>query len=321
MKLVFIFSLFYLQACTLCKSSDVNSTIECLNSLQTRDIVSESQVSDYLQKHPVIISLTTSPTRLTTLIQTLRTLDTSHVTHIWLALPKQYKNKEDYGSVPAEVQNFPKLDTIARNQSDLGPISKILPALEKAKELDPDAIVISIDDDAGFPKGAINELIYHAILFPHAVVGGSGNYAEFWGIQRNEWPTSGKATKEPYCGASGVSYCDLIEGWRAIAYKPRLVNIERLKKLSQLSKACRTSDDLVISYVLAESGVDKIRVSNAYYQDIHRFETGSDEGALHKIHLHIPGWSPRHSVDAFFDRESTNSERYQRCVLDILSET
>ena len=318
-KICFLISgLVLLQSCTLCKDSTLEGTIQCLNNMPVRDIDSDPAVTSYLQKHPVIVSFTTSPERLKNLTPMLRTLDTTHVTHIWLALPKQYKNEEDYGPVPEEILKFPKLEIIARDQFDYGPITKMLPAIEKISSLDPDALVISVDDDTGFPKGMINELIYHSILHPHAVVSGAGNYVEIFGILAEEWPTGSKAKRTPFCGHADLSYCDTVEGWRAVAYKPKLVNVERMKQIVRLSKACRTSDDLVISYVLSESRVEKIRITNKYLQDIHRFDSESDKNALHLVRLNIPGWSPRPSIDARFSGTS-NSERYQRCVLDIRS--
>src|SRR3989338_6515814 len=304
------FGFLFLQACTLCKDSSVDGTIQCLNNMPVRDIDSHPAVKNYLQKHSVIISFTTSPERLKNLTPMLRTLDTTHVSHIWLALPKQYKNKEDYGVIPEEISKFPKLEIIARDQYDYGPITKMLPAIEKIKALDPDALVISVDDDTGFPKGMINELIYYSILHSNSIVSGAGNYVEIFGILPEEWPGLGKAQKRPFCGNAELSYCDTVEGWKAIAYKPRLVDTERMKQIAGISKACRTSDDLVISYVLAESGVEKIRITNNYFPDIHRFESGHDEGALHNIRLDIPGWSPRPSIDCKFS-STTNSERYQ----------
>src|SRR3989338_3295092 len=173
---------------------------------------------------------------------------------------------------PRSFWSRAKIEIIARDQKDLGPIMKMLAAIERVGSTDPNAIIISVDDDVGFPKGAINELIYYAGLFPNAVVSGAGNYAETFGILPEEWPSQGKAISSPFCGSGEMSYCDTVEGWRGIAYRPRLVNIPRMKEIAQLSKACRTSDDLVISYVLSESSVDKIRVSNKFFPDIHRFE-------------------------------------------------
>jgi hypothetical protein len=310
MKLIITTILLGLISCSLCDTDNHDEAIKCLSSLPKRELKS---VPD-----KVYISLTTSPDRLSKLMPMLKTLDLEHIEKIFLALPEKYRDTQEYGEIPPELLNFPKLEIIAREEKDLGPIMKMYAAIDKVGKTDPNAIIISVDDDIGFPKGAINELIFHATLFPNAVVSGAGNYVETFGILSEEWPIHGKAKRAPFCGGAEISYCDTVEGWRGIAYRPRFVNLDRMKEVSQYSKACRTSDDLVISYVLAESRIEKIRVSNRFFPDIHRFEFGSGEGALHRIKLNIPGWSPRSSVDSLFSG-TTNSERYQRCVLDIRS--
>ena len=281
-----------------------------------RDLASHPQVQDYLKNHKVYVSFSTSPKNLSKLLPMLRTLDLELVEKIYLALPEKYRNTQEYGPIPPEILNFTKLEIIARDQKDLGPIMKMLPAIEKVAALDPYALVISIDDDTGFPKGMVNELIYYSVLYPNAIISGAGHYAKFFGISPEEWPAQGRTTQAPFCGFGEISYCDTVEGWMGIAYKPHLVNTERIKQIAALSKACKTSDDLVISYVLAESGVERIRTVNSYFPHIHRFAFEEHEGALHKTTIETPGWSPRMSVDGFFSG-STNSARYQRCVLDI----
>lgn len=310
MKYLIVLVLLITQACTLCDHDDHEQVIQCLNEMPKRKLNNTEQKA--------YITLSTSPQRISKIIPTLKTLDLEHIERIFLALPKKYRNKEPYGPIPEAIRNFAKLEIIAEDQDDLGPIMKMLPALEKVKQINDNAIVISIDDDNGLPIGAINELIYHATLFPNAVISGAGHYIEIFGILPEEWPSQGKAKQSPLCETSQISYCDTAEGWGAIAYRPRLVNTARLRELSQLSLACRTSDDLVISYVLAESAVPKIRIANRFFPEVHRFDFGTDSSGLQKIKIDAPGWSPRPSLDAKFSR-TTNSERYQRCVLDIRS--
>lgn len=307
-------------ACNTCEDLPDEQAMQCLASLPVRNLSSQLSTKNYLNQHKVYVSLTTSPERLSKLEPTLSSLDLQHVEKIFLALPKLYRNETAYDLSLVEPlkEKFPKLRVIAQEYDhDYGPVMKMLPAIELVGKTDPNALVISVDDDMAYSKGMVNEFIYHAVGYPDAVLSGWGNYIEVYGILEEEWPAVGKARKKPLCGSGPISFCDTVEGWRGVAYRPRLVSTGRLKQLSRLSKACRTSDDLVISYVIAEGGVDMVRVINEYSRDIHRFSSNSDAGALHKIKLNIPGWSPRPSVDATFSG-TTNSERYQRCVLDIL---
>ncbi|MEI6791537.1 MAG: hypothetical protein WCK42_10185, partial [Myxococcaceae bacterium] len=166
----FLCLLLILQACEVCKIADDEKAIQCLNNMPRRDLASHPQVQDYLKNHKVYVSFSTSPKNLSKLLPMLRTLDLELVEKIYLALPEKYRNTQEYGPIPPEILNFTKLEIIARDQKDLGPIMKMLPAIEKVAALDPYALVISIDDDTGFPKGMVNELIYYSVLYPNAII-------------------------------------------------------------------------------------------------------------------------------------------------------
>lgn len=304
----------------LCSKPNIADTIHCLRQMPKEDILAIPAVKSYLEKHKVYISLTSSPDRLPEIIWMLKTLDLEHVEKIYLALPEKYKNKEPYGPIPAEIEHFPKLEIIARHERDIGPATKIFYALKLVAERDPDAIVISLDDDTGLPWGGVSQLIKYAVLYPDAVVGGSGRYAKLFGIshEEGEWPDDAMTQKAPYCGHGEVSYCNVLEGYKGIAYKPRLLNIGQVAKLAEISKSCLASDDLVISYVLALNHVDRIRISHpVYFYQVNQFSVGFKPGALHKMpNAYTDGWKPRWSW-ANAVGVSLTADRYQRCGHEI----
>lgn len=301
----------------LCLSTNLDETVECLKKQPKEDILAIPQVATYLGKHKVYISFTTSPERIHNAIWMLKTLDLENVDEILLALPALYKNKHPYGIIPSEIINFPKLKVIAQDREDIGPATKILYALAEVAKTDPDAIVISLDDDTGLPFGGVGQLIKHAVLYPDAVVGGAGRYIGLYGIQHHEWLADSMTEKAPYCSHGELSYCHVLEGYKGIAYKPRLVDVDRAIDLAKASKHCLTSDDLVISYHLAERKIERIRIANPFYYKVGQFGFGFQGDALHNIKSDYPdGWAPRSSWAGLVGVGNT-AERYQRCVYDL----
>ena len=199
--------------------------------------------------------------------------------------------------IPQELRKFPKV-RILRPYVDLGPITKLLPGIEYARSRDKDALVITVDDDVGYPKGAISELIYHSVKNQNTVVSGSGQDAGYWIGQRampattnNGWEIMQNNSSSRADWNTPPSYCDVVEGFGGIGYRANMVDIELMKYLSsrEFSKFCFVSDDLVISYVLALSGVNRLKIQNQYLHinlaekfNIHFFFPGLHEDALHR---------------------------------------
>ncbi len=316
MKLLLTMIILGVVGCKLCDKGSKDQVVQCLQEMPSENLFAYAPTRLYLQKHKVYVSYTTSPERLRDSIWMLRTLDLLYVEKIFLAIPKLYRNKDPYPEIPPEILNFPKLEVIAQDQEDLGPIMKILPAIEKVRPLDPDAIVISVDDDIGYQKGTFGQLIKYAVLYPDAIIAAAASYAELFGIKPYEWPHDDMTRKAPYCGNIGLSYCNIVEGYRGIAYKPRLFNSNKMAEMTRSSKSCRTSDDLVISYVLALDKIPRIRIANDFVYDVHRFDFGEDGNALHKApKSKADNWNPNWSWEAMI-ASTTHSERYQRCVYE-----
>lgn len=253
------------------------------------DIAKYPKVEEYLDSHKAFISLTTSPKRIKNLIMVLDTLDLTYIEKIFLVLPEQYRNEAgNKYEVPAEVKNFDKLEILIISY-DLGPLSKLVPAVQKIQELypyDPENIIITIDDDIAYPKGQISGLIKNAIL-KDAVVSASGFYVPLFNLRREDWPQP--ELSSPYC-YFGAGRCDVVEAYAGIAYKIRhiveLGGTETLMRLSKLGypedKNCFLSDDLVISFALARAGVTRWVISDKFLYSPWPYSLGLGEDALHK---------------------------------------
>jgi lipopolysaccharide cholinephosphotransferase len=262
-------------------NDDINSTLNVLlspvrNIHNLKSHTKQKKINNFLRKHEVIVTMTTSPLRLQKIVAVLSTLDYTNITKVNIVLPKTYgPNNETYNKIPKNLtkimKDIPKIQ-ILRVKKDLGPITKMLPTIIQTD--DKKSIIISIDDDVAYPMGMINELIYQKVLkHPNSVIT-MGQPMPFFDEVTNMnkyWPE--RKNKRPFV--------DIVEGWSSVLYSPNLVNTKCMKKLSNISKQCFLSDDFVISYVLSISNKKRISIDNKYVYDTFPYSYGTGEDALH----------------------------------------
>lgn len=286
------------------KKSEYKDAMELLIA-PVRDISESRKVKNFLKKHEVHVSLTTSPLRLPKILAVLATLDTTNVKNINVVLPDKYgKKQETYDQKDIDkISEFPKVKII-RTKKDYGPITKMLPVIRSVN--DPKSIIISVDDDVGYPLGMINEFIYQKLeKYPNVVIQSPDEGQDF----RNDitnfkkiFPSKNKPRKP---------YADLVEGWLGVAYTKKLVNDEEMEKIAEISKECLLSDDLVISYILAKHDVPVVKVDNKYLGQQLSYLYGAGPDALHKG----GGTGKVAKVGAFSD--DFNKKKYEICLYDI----
>jgi hypothetical protein len=302
LTLLIVFPLFSFTCggspCPITENTDINEAVACLKSLPKEDILLVPEVKEYLSKHKVYISLTTSPLRISKILPVLQTLDLEFVENILLVLPKKFSRDGSEYVIPEEIKNFPKVK-ILRIGSDLGPITKLLPAIvyvnhsAKNKEAgivittegpvltpdpssDPDAIVITVDDDTGYSNGSISQLIKYTIL-EDAVIGRSAVNIPFYNINASSWPK-----EETTISKTGQATSrDIVEGFAGVAYKARYVDVKLMKEINSISALCRAADDLVINIVLANKSVPRFKINNDYIGWPLQFKFGFQKDALH----------------------------------------
>lgn len=270
---------------------------------KVRNLDKYPKIQKFLKHHNVVITLTTSPTRLPKLASILATLDLTNVSHINVVLPLKYgAKKEEYKKIPSQLKMFPKV-RIVRIKKDLGPLTKMIHTITTAKNKYD--IVISIDDDVAYPMGMINELIYQKIeKYPDAVLTMGVPMPFFTSVKgmREYWPQA--HVKRPLV--------DVVEGWSSVLYSPNLVNSSCMKSLSIISKECFLSDDFVISYALAYANVKKITLNNNYAFNPSPYEFGAGADALHagRDIKNKPKTYIRHS-------DEINFKKYETCLKNI----
>jgi hypothetical protein len=272
------------------------------------------KVTEFLANHKVYISLTTSPKRIAHLAEVFRYLDLTHVEAILLCIPHKYARDNSEYVIPTNlVASYPKLKII-RVAKDLGPITKLLPAIKYVNDLgQANAIVITIDDDMAYSHAMVNELIHYAIN-NDAIVGGVA-YNIGQGATKNidpkayPWTNANSNNRianfinhKVYWREFGLKQRQFVAGFGAIAYQSKFIDYDTLLRLSQLNTACFKSDDAAISYYLNANKVKIAKVSNKKFNinNIISLEHGLQSDALHQLDV--------------------NEEKFGKCCSDLVSE-
>jgi hypothetical protein len=254
--------------------------VKRLKALPKRDLNNDPPSLEFLKNNKIYISLTTSPERIGQISNVIRTLDLTHVEEVIVAIPKKFgRNGKEY-VVPQELLSMPKVKLL-RPEKDLGPATKLLPAVEYARAIYPQSRVITIDDDIGYPNGMINDLIYFSARLPDAVLGASGANVGFWGIPANFTHSKPKLNLKR---AETATSTDVIEGFGAVSYPVSKVDTDLIKKWAFKCNECLVSDDLTISMSLQKNRTPRYRIRSPYYNkgSLVTFGYGYQGDALHK---------------------------------------
>jgi hypothetical protein len=222
---------------------------------------------------PVIISLTTSPKRISQIKPTLDRIMEQTVLPdaIVLNLPHVFKrNGETFGDLPEFITTNP-LVKINRCE-DIGPATKILPTAKLYS--DPETIIISIDDDILYTPNMIETYLKYSSMFPDVVVSSSSNYL------RSAPPKNINESDLP----PNTYFSEFLEGYSGVLYKKRFLDII-MKDLTdeyilQLPKYCFQSDDFLLSNSLTRNGIPIFIINKSDIVE-HPLEYGEGKDALH----------------------------------------
>jgi len=231
-------------------------------------------------EHPVVISITSSPERLKhvptvlSLIQDQITKD--YIKKVIIVLPEKFRDNMDYN--PEDIQPLSNLHEkveVQRISKDLGPITKIIPAIEWANKHMSSGKVLSIDDDIAYSPSLVHVLA-QAAHEPETVSSGGGSKKQRWNIPE-DFPQ-----QLPHHDSKSANYVDVIEGYGGVLY-PLNINTELMKALVDpkfTSQSCKLSDDLVISFVLAIQNIYRVKASGSLVPIFH-IPYGNQADALH----------------------------------------
>lgn len=225
----------------------------------------------------VYLSLTTSPKRIVNIYELLREIDLNLFDEVLINIPDKFSRNGSTYQVPDILKNMKKV-TINKIKKDLGPISKIAPALSYAENSND--IIISIDDDIKHDNRLFPLLIKYCNE-KDVVVTGIGKNLSYW----SKKPYGKMSRSEPFEYKPKKPYVDLLEGFSGVAYKKKFFpDLKLLLKLSSIEKNCFLSDDLVLSYYLKLFGrrIYSLASANKYgYDKLTTYSWGLQNNALH----------------------------------------
>jgi hypothetical protein len=240
---------------------------------------------------PVIISLTTSPKRISQIKPSIDRImeQTILPDEIVLNLPHVFKrNGETFGDLPEFITTNP-LIKINRCE-DIGPATKILPTAKLYS--DPETIIISIDDDILYTPNMIETYLKYSSMFPDVVVSSSSNYL------RSAPPKNINESDLP----ENTYFSEFLEGYSGVLYKKRFLDIIMRdltdEYIFQLPKYCFQSDDFLLSNLLTKNGIPIFIINKSDVVE-HPLEYGEGKDALH------------HGAD---ETSLGNNDNYDKCA-------
>ncbi len=238
----------------------------------------------YVKDQNVIVAFTTTPYRIANIKPTLECLNEQIVQpkHVYLSIPHIFKRDNSEYNIPEWLQKYPNL-TILRTQ-DYGPATKILGLLEQVK-VDPDTIIVTIDDDTCYVKNLLLNLVYSAKRFPNDVIGSSGGSLNF----------GPKAESGLLHVLSPHSKVEFLEGVTGIAYRAKFFD-QAIFSIQEEPSYCYNSDDLYLAFYLAKKHINRriMRVTGPYTAIATNYTISYNTDALHKL-------------------SENQADRYQKC--------
>lgn len=189
------------------------------------------------RRPPVVVSLTTSPTRIEHIAPLLRGLgrQTRVPDRVVLNLPRVFRRTgATFGALPPFVARDPLVHV--NWVDDVGPASKVVPTAALVD--DPDATIISVDDDIEYKPTMVESMLAVSARFPDAVV-----------------------TGQSFRAVPGSVHAELVEGYSSVLYKRWHLDGLDGAAIRSMPRACYLADDLVISRFLAARGIRIVRAA------------------------------------------------------------
>lgn len=214
----------------------------------------ENDMKKKLNKTEIVVSLTTSPTRILLMQGVIESIlqQTIPPTIIRLNLPRFFKRTSTPYNIPLFITNNPKVKIFWYDE-DYGPIMKVLPTIiDYQKNLN--IVVIYTDDDVLFLPNTIETHLKFIVKDPKSVYCVSGII-----FDKNNWKLPSKKAI--------LSYVDIPEGFMSVAFQSSIFNnvpvsLMEYYNLLKNDKVCFSSDDLILGNFFAGNGIKvrKIRV-------------------------------------------------------------
>jgi len=186
----------------------------------------------------VVVSLSTLPSRIKNLDKVIESIFKNKIKPdlIYINIPKYSKREKKEYNVPENLKNIERVK-INIIDKDYGPITKLYPTL--LKEIEPDTIIICIDDDKIYDKNLIKHLLSVSKRYEEDCICVSGwNYLNlgFYAL-----PVSIPINNV-------VRNVKILQCYNGVLYKRRFFE-DDFKDIIKC-KECLTTDDILISKYL-----------------------------------------------------------------------
>jgi hypothetical protein len=200
----------------------------------------------YNQRKYIVVSLTTSPTRIKYIKPIIDNLfnQTMKPNKIVLNIPYIFKRTNEKYKIPKYLYNE---DIIINRIDDIGPITKILPTFKLKFPIN--SLIISIDDDIKYGLNMIEVMYKYYEKNPNTVLTSTSFLEEY-----------------------------MVAGYSGIGYPYKI--FKNIKIDLNIPKICMFSDDFVLSNTILNNNI-KIKIIKDEYTYI-PYDYGLKEDALHK---------------------------------------
>lgn len=251
----------------------------------------------YMHNKPFVVSFSTTPHRIDKISKTIETIFQQKLkpTKVYLSLPYIFKRDNLPYHIPEWLANDKRI-TILRTE-DYGPGTKLLGVLEQVK-LNPEEIIITVDDDITYPEETFLHLAYYAYKHPDQAVGISGVDIQY--------DIDGLVTQNSISGLiPGLYYhktATVLQGFASAAYRVGFFD-ESIFDIVNTPQECINSDDIYISYHLAKKNIPRFGFWSQFMnQNMIDFKNsiGLSADALHKL---IPTPAQKHRTCIKYLRE------------------
>lgn len=237
----------------------------------------------------VVVSLTTIPSRIHNIFPCINSvlMQTRPPDRIYITIPRISKRENQKYNIPDLLKKDKRI-TLNLCKEDLGPILKLSQTLKN--EINPDTLIITVDDDTVYPRHMIQTLLRFHDKFPTAALGFRG-----WRL-----PASGKfldrtilypnSIKKPYrvdvlSGVSGVLY--LRRQFKDDFFSPK-----------GLPESAFFVDDICISGYLKINGVEKYLIPYPMREPFASYTNTKKSNPLWKINQ--DGKNDQEMIDFYF---------------------
>lgn len=196
----------------------------------------------------VIVSLTTIPSRLSAIDDTLKSLlrQTRAPAEIRLNLPAYCEREGAAYAVPAHLLTLHCVRIV--RCEDLGPATKLIPSL---RALGPTSPVLAVDDDRIYPACLIETLEDAARLMPDAALGLSGWVAPADLVDRPTTVASNLFERPPAPIRARrlrrLRPVDILQGVSGYLVRPEFFDLDDLADYARAPEAARFVDDVWVS--------------------------------------------------------------------------